>query len=465
MRAMQVTVVIPAFNEAATLRGVVERTLAHCTQVIVVDDASTDATVATVADLPVTVLRQERNAGKAAALRRGFAAALERGAQAVVTLDADGQHRPEDIPRFVAAAQMTPEALISGSRLADRAVIPTKRYIGNRFANFWIAWAAGLPLEDSQCGMRLYPAALLRAVLPRMGEANGFVFESEVLVEAGRAGFDVVPVSIPAIYDPAIRPSNYKAWRDTWRITRMVAGKLVQRGLYLPGLLRSIAPLARLRRRMEVFGRHGVASFVVANTLIVATAGLSYLWVLARVWRTARDTPSAGADARYILVPGHRLTDHGPSLDHIARLERALQLHRQYPRARLVLLGRGVRDAQGSEAQAGADWLRARGVADVDIVTEQQSRNTWENLLSARRLIEAQGNGDVVLVSNRYHLERARVLAALAQLPVVCRAAEERLPVNVVEIGKFLREAYIVHWVGIGNTLFPSVIRGQATAR
>jgi glycosyltransferase involved in cell wall biosynthesis len=458
-------VVIPAFNEARTIRDVAARALNHCTTVVVVDDASTDGTAAAVADLPVRVVRQSVNAGKAAALRRGFDVAIEQGAEAVITLDADGQHRPEDIPQFVAAAREHPEAIAVGSRLADRASIPTKRYIGNRFANFWIAWGAGLPIEDSQCGFRLYPAAVLRAVLPRVGRSQGFVFESEVLIEAGQNGFPVVPVRIAAIYDPAIRPSNYRAWRDTWRITKMVAGKLVRRGLYLPGLFRSLVPMHRLRQRTQVFGRHGAMSFVAANSLIVATFGLSYAWALRHVWRLAR-AASIDADAiEFILVPGHRLDVAGPSADHVARLERARVLHRAHPAAKIVLLGRGVLGARETEAEAGARYLREQGIPDVALVTETQSRNTWENLLQARRLLAAHGNGASVIVTNRYHLARVSLFAGLARLPTGCCAAEEHLCFNSQTARKLAFEAYYVHWAFIGDLLFPSAVRGQTAAR
>ncbi len=458
-------VVIPAYNEARTIRAVAERVLRQCPLVYVVDDASADGTADAVADLPVRVIRLAVNAGKAEALRQGMAAALAAGATAVVTVDADGQHRPEDIPAFLAAAREHPGAVVAGSRLADRAVIPTKRYIGNRFANFWIAWGAGLPIEDSQCGFRLYPAGMLRQVLPHVGQSSGFVFESEILIEAGQRGIPVVPVRIAAIYDPAIRPSNYKAWRDTWRITQMVAGKLIRRGLYLSGLFRSLAPMRRMRQRTQVFGRHGVMSFAAANALILATLGLSYAWSLRHVWRLARDAKTHSGAVGYILVPGHRLAPDGLSIDHRARLERALRLHREHPDAKVVLLGRGVQDTRESESEAGARYLAEHGVPRSALVTERQSRNTWENLLQARRLVEAHGVGPCVTVTNRYHLARVHMFATLARLSTECVAAEDGLRWNAETFVKLLFEAYYVHWAFLGDTLFPSAVRGQSAAR
>lgn len=234
-----VHVVIPAYNEAATIREVATRARAYCPRVIVVDDGSTDDTAAQVADLPVTLLRHAVNRGKAAALWTGMQRALADGAEAVVTLDADGQHRPEDIPRFLEAWRARPGCLVMGARLADRAAIPPVRYYANRFANFWISWACGVRLADSQCGFRLYPAALLRAVRVAHDEQHGFVFESEILIEAASRGMCLVSLPIPALYPAGARPSHFRGVRDVLRIARMVAWRLLARGFYLRGLYRA----------------------------------------------------------------------------------------------------------------------------------------------------------------------------------------------------------------------------------
>lgn len=232
--------IIPAFNEASTIRDVVERTLREVPWTVVVDDGSTDGTERMLEGLAVTVLRNERNCGKAASLARGMDHAFGNGAAAVVTLDGDGQHRPEDIPRLVAAHRDDPQALVMGSRLHDSANIPRGRYLANRFANFWIAWAAGQPIADSQSGFRIYPASLLRAFIPRALRDPGFVFESEILIEAGRRGVALIDVPIAAIYPERARRSHFRPVLDIARITRMVAWKLVSRGLCLPGLIRSL---------------------------------------------------------------------------------------------------------------------------------------------------------------------------------------------------------------------------------
>jgi len=237
----KIVAIIPAYNEARTIREVAERTLRNLPDVIVVDDGSTDGTHAELSGLPLTVISNPANMGKGASLCRGFALALGEGADAVITLDGDSQHRPEDIPRFLEAAQAQPDSIIIGARLWDREKVPPLRYIGNRFANFWVAWAAGSPVADSQSGFRLYPAGVLRRV-PVLGGANArFAFESEILIEAGRAGVRISAVPIAALYPPDARPSHYRPTLDTARIVRMIGWKLVSRGLDLQGLVRSLS--------------------------------------------------------------------------------------------------------------------------------------------------------------------------------------------------------------------------------
>jgi glycosyltransferase involved in cell wall biosynthesis len=238
---MKIVVVIPAYNEAPTIRDVASRALNETPNVIVVDDGSNDGTAGAIAGLAVTLIANPLNLGKGASLWRGFAVALAEGADAVITLDGDAQHRPEDIPRLIAAWEAHPGRIIIGARLADRAKVPPLRYFGNRFANFWVAWASGFPVTDSQSGFRLYPAAVLRNINVAHGPGARFAFESEFLIEAGRAGVRSLAVPIAALYPPNARASHYRSAVDTARIVRMITWKLVSRGFDLPRLLRSLS--------------------------------------------------------------------------------------------------------------------------------------------------------------------------------------------------------------------------------
>lgn len=236
---LKFTVVIPAYNEAATIRDVAERARRYCDDVIVVDDGSRDGTAQALAGLPVRVLCNAENQGKAAALWRGAQEALRAPRDAIVTLDGDGQHAPEDIPRLLAEAQRSPGAIVIGARLADRRAIPTARYVANRIAAFWISWACGQRLTDSQSGFRVYPAALFRRLSIPHGHGRGFVFESEILIEAARLGNRCVLVPIAAVYRPGMRASHFRPVLDVLRITRMIAWKILSRGFYPQGFVRA----------------------------------------------------------------------------------------------------------------------------------------------------------------------------------------------------------------------------------
>lgn len=239
-RHVDYVVVIPAFNEIRTIRDVVARTLAQGIAVIVVDDGSSDGTAEALDGMPVQLLLNEQNQGKAASLWRGFEAAKAAGARAVITLDADGQHYPEDIPRLIQAHRTLPDHIVIGSRLHAREKIPVARYRANRFANFWIGWAAGYPIHDSQSGFRIYPIALFERLQLRHDRASGFVFESEILIEAGRQGIYSIAVPISVSYGEHHRGSYFRPVIDIVRIARMIAAKLLMRGMYLQGLVRSL---------------------------------------------------------------------------------------------------------------------------------------------------------------------------------------------------------------------------------
>ena len=237
--APELVVVVPAYNEAGTIHAVVARALKHLDRIVVVDDGSCDETARCLRELPVTILRHPYNLGKAAALWHGMQHALAQGATAVITIDADGQHEPSDIPALIDVHRCDPSAIVIGARLHASRTIPWPRYLANLTANFWISWAAGLRIQDSQSGFRLYPMTVLQAVGPHCDVTSGFAFESELLIEAGRMGIPIRMVPVSVIYGRHLRHSHFRQVRDVGRITRMVAGKLLAKRLDIPGLLKS----------------------------------------------------------------------------------------------------------------------------------------------------------------------------------------------------------------------------------
>ncbi|HEX7928721.1 MAG TPA: glycosyltransferase family 2 protein, partial [bacterium] len=162
--AKRVAVLIPAYNESATIADIATRARRHSAWVVVIDDGSTDGTGDRLRSLAVEVLRNDTNQGKAAAIWRGAQHVIERGAEALITLDGDGQHRPEDIPRLLDVARRFPGDLVMGARALHPDAAPKLRRFANRFADFWISVAAGYTVRDSQSGFRYYPADVFQRV-------------------------------------------------------------------------------------------------------------------------------------------------------------------------------------------------------------------------------------------------------------------------------------------------------------
>jgi glycosyltransferase involved in cell wall biosynthesis len=194
----RIVAVIPAYQAASTLDEVVRATAEHL-PVLVVDDGSSDDTGAVAAAAGAEVLRQEPNAGKGAALRRGFEHTLDGGADAVLTLDADGQHDPACAPDFLEAWRARGAPLIIGRR--DFAQMPLSRRIANNLGTQTFNWAVGRHIDDNQSGYRL----IARPLLPHLLKSKeaGFEFEVEMITDAIRAGLAIDWVPIPTIYEDA----------------------------------------------------------------------------------------------------------------------------------------------------------------------------------------------------------------------------------------------------------------------
>jgi len=235
-----VWIAIPAYNEERTIRAVALGALAHCRRVIVVDDGSNDATSAQLQGLPVTLFRHEVNRGKAASLRTAFSHALAQGARCLIAFDGDGQHDPADASTLLEVWLRNPTNIVIGSRLHDRAQFPTARYRANRFACFWISWAAKHPIADSQSGFRVYPREVMRIALGGRVRSSRFTFESEILIEAAWHGFTTLAVTIPGHYPVSARPSHFQPIVDIAKIVVMVALRLLRQGMAPRGLWHSL---------------------------------------------------------------------------------------------------------------------------------------------------------------------------------------------------------------------------------
>ena len=235
-----VWIAIPAYQEAGTIRALALEALAHCPRVIVVDDGSNDGTSAQLQGLPVTLLVHHTNQGKAASLLTAFHHALGQQAECVIALDGDGQHDPADAPGLLAAWRRQPDRIVIGSRLHDRAQFPPSRYRANRFACFWISWAAGHPIADSQSGFRVYSRDVMQIALGGKVHGSRFTFESEILIEAAQRGHLTLAVAIPGRYPQHARPSHFRPVVDIAKIVLMVARRLLLQGMAPVGLWRSL---------------------------------------------------------------------------------------------------------------------------------------------------------------------------------------------------------------------------------
>lgn len=240
MMPTQFAILIPAYNEAVTISGVIEASLQFTPHVIVVNDASQDDTSKVVKQTPALLLEHSVNKGKASALLTGFQKAIELDVDYVITLDGDGQHDPKNIPLLVNAFKAYPDHLIIAARLENRENAPKARLIANKIADFWVGWAASCPIADSQSGFRLYPTALLTQLKTHSPHLSGFVFESEVLIDAAAKGFRCIFVPIASCYPELRRASHFRPGFDITQITLMVAKKLLAKGLNLPGLVKSL---------------------------------------------------------------------------------------------------------------------------------------------------------------------------------------------------------------------------------
>lgn len=456
---MQCAIVIPAFNEEKTIIDVCQRALQQANFVIAVDDGSSDRTLELIQSLQATqsespklvVITNETNLGKAASLWKGMQHAEQLGVNSVISLDADGQHCPEDIPRFIEVASHQANTIIIGARLADKSAIPAKRYYANKFANFWLSWAAGYVIDDSQSGFRLYPCELIRQLSPDTQRSKSFVFESEILIDAAKLGVRSVPIKIEAIYNADARPSHFRGVTDILLITRMIAGSLFRRGMYPIGLFNiTIMPLLKGKHSKHI-GTDGIAMFILSLVIIILTAGLSYLFSLWKTFSAAKNAPSYIAEADILLVLGMRLHKNSINRLYRLRLDKAAELLSSHPALNVILLGGLTGNATITEAEAGKNYLQLKGIPTERILCEHQSRHTLENLKSAKKLIDNLNVNKIALLTNRFHLYRALMLAKGFKLEPAPCAAENIFSYKFINIIRIFSEAFYNHWYYVGK--------------
>ena len=212
-----VCVVMATYNNAATLGSVIDGVLISELPLIVVNDGSTDSTVDVLKPYldRIDVRSFTKNTGKGAALREGFKRAIARGFRYAITIDSDGQHKPEELPKFLQCIEENPDSLLLGARDLTSEGAPARSSFGNRFSNFWTWVETGLKLPDTQTGYRCYPLVYVQNMT---FFTRKFEFEIEAIVRLVWRGVEVHSIPVRAVYDDD-RISHFRPFTDFMRIS------------------------------------------------------------------------------------------------------------------------------------------------------------------------------------------------------------------------------------------------------
>jgi glycosyltransferase involved in cell wall biosynthesis len=218
---MKACIIIPTYNESKAISDILKRIRQQNLEVIVVDDGSSDNTHKIAQDGGAIVLREDNNKGKGASLIRGFDYALGRDYQAVITMDGDGQHLPEDIPYFMRLAENSDSGIFIGNRMSKAQGMPRLRILTNKFMSWLVSKITKQNIPDTQCGFRL----IKRAVLEKLDlTTSKYETESEILIKAARLGCKIESVPIKTVYQG--EKSQINPFIDTLRFAKFIIREL-----------------------------------------------------------------------------------------------------------------------------------------------------------------------------------------------------------------------------------------------
>ncbi len=290
---IKVGVLIPLYNHGKTIREVVLRALAErndvLTKVMVIDDGSTDQGLENIKDLDVDCLSLEQNMGKGHALRLGAKTLYDQGFTHMISLDADNQHYPEDIPLFIQAIGQTPNAFLVGARDFEVQNVPRSSRFGRVFSEFWMFVQTGTRVSDMQSGFRAYP---LQALLCLPLKENRYSFEIEVLVQAAWAGFAIADIPIQVLYQRgAQRISHFKALADNFRIS-MLNTRLT---------IRALVPIPFKHHSLDVEGNISLLSPLQSLQLLLKHSSPLILSISAAISLTICTLPILGLQSILLL--------------------------------------------------------------------------------------------------------------------------------------------------------------------
>ncbi len=283
LKSYHCCVVLPTYNNPKTLRRVLDGILVYTSDIIVVNDGSTDSTKDILSNYPQIIqLHQPKNVGKGHALKIGFKHALSIGFDYAITLDTDGQHFPVDIPHFIVALDVSENKniLIIGDRNMNEADVLARSAKGNRVSTFWMKAATGLKLQDSQSGFRLYPIKYMKDIR-FMRSTKKFEFEIEAIVKSFWSGTEIIHVPILVLYDMNERVSHFRPFMDIARMVVLYTWFLLVRLFYITprNFFRKLKKKGLKRFIVEDFLRHQDSPKKKALSIALGVfIGLSPLW-------------------------------------------------------------------------------------------------------------------------------------------------------------------------------------------
>jgi glycosyltransferase involved in cell wall biosynthesis len=222
---MYIVGIIPAYNEEGKVGEIVKRALEHVDKVLVIDDGSTDDTHRIAEDAGAEVVPNGRNLGLGLTIRRGYQEALERGADVVVQLDADGQYDPAEIPKLIAPIEENRADMVLGSRLENLQYrMPFVKKRGNRAFSWVLKWLTGADIKDGQTGFRAMRREVLETALP----SSRFSYTQEMIIKVAKEGWKIesVPINFYERYDGTPRLFNsslgfaFRGWAIILRTLR-----------------------------------------------------------------------------------------------------------------------------------------------------------------------------------------------------------------------------------------------------
>jgi len=211
---------------------------------------------------------------------------------------------------------------------------------------------------------------------------------------------------------------------------------------------------------LSIAGPDGIAMLLLSTAVAILTAGFSFAWALAHTLRVARRPWQAGPAPAVLLTLGKRIEGGAISHDYKLRLDKTLSLYSESENIRILIVGGRTGGAELSEAEAGRDYLVRKGVEAGDILLEDKSHHTLENLQEARKILSREPGGPVALITNRYHLARCGQLARGLGIAHSLHPAEQKLELNAATALKLAMEAFYMHWYIVGK-IYSTVTKNE----